>query len=231
MHEQNTHSDTAVIVMARYPILGQTKTRLARTLGDADTLALYRAFLTDLAQHHGEQPYTLCWTYTPANANYRELLEALAPGSVQKMRFFPQQGEGLGERLHYAFTWSRDQGYSYTFVIGSDSPHLQPETIAHAHAALDEADVVLGPADDGGYYLIGMKQAYDVFSGIPMSTPQVLAMTIASAQRQDLRVRTIETLSDVDELSDLHLLATRLQTNRTLAPATAAYLEHIRMIS
>ena len=234
MSNQEQTPDIAVVVMARYPTLGQTKTRLARTLGDNDTVYLYRAFLTDLIQHHASQAYTLCWTYTPNNVDYQTLVEAMAHGvsaSVQHMRYFPQQGADLAERLHYAFHWTHDQGYQYTFVIGSDSPQIRSETIAHARTALDEADVVLGPSDDGGYYLIGMKRPYDVFSNIPMSTSRVTAMTIESAQRQGLRVQTIETLFDVDEMPDLQRLAALLRQDRTLAPTTAAYLEQLRMIS
>jgi rSAM/selenodomain-associated transferase 1 len=227
-------TDTAVVVMARYPTLGQTKTRLARTLSDHDTVNLYRAFLTDLIRHHAGQVYTFCWTYTPANVDYQALIETLASAisaPVQGMCYFPQQGVDLGERLHHAFHWTHDRGYQYTFVIGSDSPHLRRETIAQARTVLDEADVVLGPADDGGYDLIGMKRPHDVFSNIPMSTPHVTTMTIEAAKRQGLRVQMIETLFDVDEMPDLQRLATLLMHDRTLAPATAAYLEHIRMIS
>ena len=230
MNEKEQLTDTAVIVMARYPMLGATKTRLARTLGDEKTVRLYRAFLTDLAHHHGKQAYTLCWAYTPANVDYRALIESLAPEQAQGMRYFPQQGEGLGERLLSAFHQVSDQGYRCMMVIGSDSPHIQPATIAQARAALDDSDVVLGPADDGGYYLLGMERPYDVFSGIPMSTPDVLTMTIEAAQHQELSVRVIESLFDVDEMPDLLRLATLLTYNRTLAPATAAYLEQIRMI-
>lgn len=234
MNNQEQITDTAVVVMARYPTQGQTKTRLARTLGDNDTVHLYRAFLTDLIHHHAGQAYTLCWTYTPNDVDYQTLIEALArsiSAPVQNMRYFPQQGADLGERLHYAFHWTHDQGYQYTFVIGSDSPQIRAETIAHARAALDEADVVPGPSDDGGYYLLGMKRPHDVFSNIPMSTSRVTAMTIEAAQRQGLRVQTIETLFDVDEMPDLQRLAVLLKQDRSLAPATASYLEHIRMIS
>lgn len=233
MSNQEQINDIAVVVMARYPTLGQTKTRLARTLGDNATIHLYRAFLTDLIQHHAGQPYTLCWTYTPSDVDYQTLIETLArsaSASTQHMRYFPQQGADLAERLHYAFHWTHDQGYQYTFVIGSDSPQIRPETIAHARAALDEADVVLGPSDDGGYYLLGMKRPHDVFSNIPMSTSRVTAMTIEAAQRQGLRVHAIETLFDVDEMPDLQRLAALLQQDRTLAPATASYLEQLRMI-
>ena len=232
MNTEEQSMDTAVVVMARYPTPGQTKTRLARTLGDNETVQLYRAFLSDIVLHHANQSYTLCWTYTPEDVDYQTLIETLVSSvPVKHMRYFPQQGADLGERLHYAFHWAHDQGYQNTIVIGSDSPQILPETIAHARTALDEADVVPGPSDDGGYYLLGMKRPYDVFSNIPMSTASVTAMTIEAAQRQGLRVQSIETLFDVDEMPDLQRLAALLTHNRSLAPVTAAYLEHIRIIS
>jgi glycosyltransferase A (GT-A) superfamily protein (DUF2064 family) len=83
---------------------------------------------------------------------------------------------------------------------------------------------VLGPADDGGYYLIAMRKPYDVFSGIPMSTAVVAQMTIEAARRQGLIVHLLETLFDVDELPDLQRLADLLTRDSTLAPVTAAHL-------
>ncbi len=217
-------SDTALVVMARYPEAGKTKTRLARVIGNEEANDLYRNFLIDLAQRFARQAYKLHWTYTPAEADYATFISALAPSHVHSMVCFPQQGADLGERLHYAFQWTHERQFSSTIVISSDSPHISREIIAEAHKALDHADVVLGPADDGGYYLIAMRKPYDVFSGIPMSTSVVLQRTIELAARQELIVHTLEPLFDIDELPDLLRLAELLRTDSTLAPATAAYL-------
>ena len=221
-------SDTALVVMARYPELGKTKTRLARTLGEQETLGLYRAFLGDIAQRHADQKYTLCWTYTPAEVKYQELVNTLTPVHTASMRYFPQEGAELGARIHHAFQWTQEQGFAYTILVSSDSPQISREHIAIARKALDEVDVVLGPSDDGGYYLLGMRVAHDVFSGIPMSTDVVAQMTIEAAQRQGLTVRLIEQLFDVDELPDLVRLAHMLMQDATLAPVTAAYLKTMR---
>ncbi len=94
-----------------------------------------------------------------------------------------------------------------------------------AREALDEADVVLGPANDGGYYLIAMCKPHDVFRGIPMSTSLVMQMTVDLAQRQGLKVDTLETLFDVDELSDLVRL---LRADSSLAPVTFTYLATLK---
>lgn len=235
-----TAADTALIIVARYPLPGTTKTRLARAIGDDAAIQLYRAFLTDLAlkfsrpeegANGAQRAFDLHWAYTPAGVDFAALLSSLAPRSLLPMRYFPQQGVGLGERLLSAFCYVHEQGYRRTILIGSDSPHISPAIVSKARAALDDADVVLGPAEDGGYYLIAMQQPYDVFRDIPMSTDKVLSMTIDLAERQGLRVRTLETSFDVDELPDLLHLAHVLQADSSAAPTTAAYLPTLPILS
>jgi rSAM/selenodomain-associated transferase 1 len=218
-------ADTALVIVARYPQVGTTKTRLARTLGNEETLQLYRAFLTDLALKFAGQPaHDLHWAYTPAGDDYIALMAELVPSLAGHMRFFPQKGAGLGERLHNAFGRMYTQGYERTIIIGSDSPHIGVDAITGASCALAKADVVLGPAEDGGYYLIAMRRPHDVFRDIPMSTSAVLRMTIERAQRRGLEVSLQETLFDIDELPDLERLAQLLRADASLAPATAAYM-------
>lgn len=223
--------DTALVVMARYPEAGKTKTRLARTIGQAEAAQLYQAFLTDLATRFaGQDDYRLHWAYTPTDVDYQSFVATLAPHYVHQMWCFPQQGTDFAERLHHAFRWTQQQGFERTILIGSDSPQIGHDIIERAQAALDHTDVVLGPADDGGYYLIAMHKPYDVFSGIPMSTAVVAQMTIEAAQRQGLKVHLLDSLFDIDELPDLQRLAQLLATDRTLAPATANYLTTMRSL-
>lgn len=221
--------DTALVIVARYPQAGTTKTRLARAIGDEATVRLYRAFLTDLAHRFaGNALYDLYWAYTPGEIDYAAFLATLAPSLAHSMRCFPQQGDEFGMCLLNAFRWTYERGYKRTILIGSDSPHIGADVIARAWDALDEADVALGPADDGGYYLIAMHQPHDVFQDIPMSTSQVLQLTIDLARRQGLRVSTLDTLFDVDEESDLARLAQLLRANASLAPVTATHLATIK---
>ena len=217
--------------MARYPEAGKTKTRLARSLGDAPVLLLYQAFLADLAQRFANhQSCTLIWAYTPGGSDFPMFANTLADGASGQQLCFPQQGTDLAERLHHAFQWSQQQGFQRTIVISSDSPHISRECIEQARGGLEHADVVLGPAQDGGYYLIAMRAPYDVFSGIPMSTSVVLQRTMATAEQQGLHVQLLETLFDVDELADLRCLAQLLEKDQALAPATAHQLMEMRNI-
>jgi uncharacterized protein len=220
--------DTALVIMARYPQVGTTKTRLARTFGDEETADLYKAFLTDLAEKFAGQACDLYWAYTPAEVDYLSFVATLAPTLIEHMHAFPQQGINFGARLHHTFQWAHSRGYQRTIVIGSDSPQIGLDVIIQAQKALDRADVVLGPADDGGYYLIAMRQPHDVFSNIPMSTSVVARMTIELAQNQGLKVHTLRNLFDIDELPDLMRLAHLLELDPTLAPNTATYLATIK---
>ena len=220
--------ETALVVMARYPQVGTTKTRLARTIGAEEVVRLYRAFLIDLVHKFAGQAYELYWAYTPAEVDYLSFLGTLAPSLLEHMHAFPQQGRDLGARLHHVFRWTHDRGYQATIVISSDSPHIGLHIVTQAQVALDTADVVLGPADDGGYYLIAMRRPYDVFSGIPMSTCLVAQQTIELAASQGLKVSTLEPVFDIDELPDLVRLAQLLESDSSLAPATAAYLASLR---
>jgi rSAM/selenodomain-associated transferase 1 len=220
--------DTALVVMARYPQVGTTKTRLARTIGHEEAVRLYRAFLTDLAQKFAGQACDLYWAYTPAEVDYLSFMATLAPSLIKYMHAFPQQGIDLGARLHHVFRWTHDRGYQRTIVIGSDSPQISLEIVKQSQKALDTADVVLGPADDGGYYLIAMRRPFDVFRDIPMSTSVVAQKTIELAQSQGLKVHTLENLFDIDEWPDLVRLAQLLETDSSRAPETATYLATIK---
>ncbi len=221
-------SDTALMIMTRYPELGKVKTRLARTLGDELTLRLYQSFLVDLATRFNETTHDLYWVSTPALPDFHSsLADRIAPIPLPGQSF-PQQGEDLGDRLLEAFRSIQRRGYHSAVLIGSDSPHISAHTIAKAFQALEDADVVLGPSVDGGYYLIAMREPYDVFSAIPMSTDAVLRLTIAKAQAQGLRVELLDSLLDVDEYADLLDLAQLLAADPVLAPATAACLAQVK---
>jgi rSAM/selenodomain-associated transferase 1 len=220
-------SDTALVIMARYPQKGMVKTRLARSIGDERTLQLYQAFLIDLAHRFAGSEFNVHWAYTPAQADFKRYLAELVPDVSQQWQCFPQEGEDFGARLHHAFRMTCPQPFRQTVLIASDSPHVSQAIIHQAQQALDEADVVLGPAEDGGYYLIAMREPHDVFTDIPMSTEVVLEMTLAKARGQGLTTRLLAPLFDVDEVTELVRLAALLQQEQALAPATAIFLEQI----
>ncbi|HLG60553.1 MAG TPA: TIGR04282 family arsenosugar biosynthesis glycosyltransferase [Ktedonosporobacter sp.] len=221
-------SDVALVIMARYPEKGKIKTRLARSIGEEGTLCLYQAFLTDLAWRFANWTCHLHWAYTPPEADFNAFVASLATLDASSISSFAQEGPDLGARLYHAFRFTQSRQFQRTILIGSDSPQISRTIITQAQEALDSVDVVLGPAEDGGYYLIAMKEPHDLFSDIPMSTDAVLRMTLERAQRLGLSVHLLEPLFDVDELPELLRLVHLLQERSYLAMATAAQIAQLK---
>jgi len=168
------------------------------------------------------------WAYTPAERNFEAWLARAVPEQRAWMSTFPQVGDDLGARLLHAFRQGYARGFKRVIVISSDTPQLSLQMIEDAYRELDGADIVLGPADDGGYYLIGMHRPHDVFSGITMSTELVLQQTLEVAHRQNLHVRLIEQIFDIDEAADLRRLQAVLEKEPELAPVTAAQIARMK---
>lgn len=208
--------------MARYPQVGEGKTRLARAVGAAGAYRLYCAFLQDIDRRFAHGRRTLIWAFYPPNADFA----ALTGGSS---RCLPQQGGDLGERMHHCFRTLCGEGFDCVIMIGADVPHVRDEWLDEAEAALREADLVLGPTDDGGYYLIAARAPHDVFSGIPMGSDRVLAETLRKATAAALRVHLLPRSFDIDEAGDLARLRNLLRSKdcRVHLPRTAALLAEV----
>jgi uncharacterized protein len=217
-----TRDARALVVVAKYPQPGQVKTRLAAVIGAAAACALYRAFLGDLEARLSAAGYPPLWAYTPAEAPF-----AAVVGGPE--RCFPQVGPDLNARLRNVFRALLDAGWQQIAIISSDTPHLPLAWLAEAYAALAEHDLVLGPADDGGYSLIAMAAAHEVFEGVAMGSARVLAQTLALADALGLRTHLLGSIFDVDEPADLVRLAAALQDPALAAslPRTAGALEEL----
>jgi len=203
--------------MAKHPEPGRVKTRLAAAFGAERACALYRAFVLDLAERLRTLPYAVTWAFWPAAAPFADVL----PG----VRCRPQRGRDLGERLAGAVAAAFAEAPGPVLVIGADAPHVPAESLAEAARALGgTADVVLGPAEDGGYYLIGLREPADLFAGIAWSTPSVLAATRGRAERLGLRTHLLPPSFDVDEPADLLRLRALLDRGDAYLPRTAALL-------
>jgi len=210
--------------MARYPEPGRVKTRLARVLGAGAAADLYRAFLLDLADRLLALPYPVTWAVDPPTAPFATLV----PGASCRA-----QGDGdLGARMARSFDGEFAARPGSVAIIGADAPHLPADALAETDLVLGrEADVVLGPADDGGYYLIGLaRPAPALFTDIPWSTSAVLAATIARAEAGGLRTHLLPGSFDVDEPSDIARLAALLARGDVSLPRTAAVLRGLRSV-
>lgn len=217
-----------LMVVAKKPAAGQTKTRLCPPLTGETAAALYECFLRDTLDIMRMTPQvTRCVVYLPADA--ASYFRAIAPDFV----LMHQQGADLGTRLDNLLTEALRQGASAAVVMDSDSPTLPAAYLTEAFMRLAEgADVVLGPCDDGGYYLIGLKQPQPrLLREVPMSTPTVLRDTLHIAEELRLRVALLPTWYDVDTAAELQRLNQELQgtsaAESLISPAhqTRAFLQ------
>jgi rSAM/selenodomain-associated transferase 1 len=187
-----------LLVFAKYPEAGHCKTRLARGMGVANALLVYRALLEHTLKVVRALPCRkVLMADPPAHAQDGS---DWAPGMDA---YFPQAPGDLGERLAAAFAESFARGAGKSIVIGCDCPQISKESIVSSFTALDDRDAVLGPTDDGGYYLLGLKEARPaLFRNIPWSTGQVLEKTLNILKFQSLSYISLNAFSDVDTLED-----------------------------
>ena len=201
----------ALALMAKVPFAGEVKTRLTPPLTSEEAAKLSMCFLRDMTMNlrdlkgEGREAVVL---YTPADA--QKLLRGLVPSDF---RLLAQRGETLGERLINAAAELLSDRFEAVCLINSDSPTLPGEILMTAASLLaQEGDrVVLGPSQDGGYYLIGLKRPHRyLFDRIAWSTADVLAHTIERAAEIDLPVELLRTWYDVDNEATLRVLCDEL---------------------
>ena len=183
-----------VLVFQRNEVLGKVKTRLAAGVGEEQAMEIYRYLL---------------------NKTYLALKEITVPVTTYFSEFIPenpihsaenkqvQVGGDLGERMRNAFVAHLESGMEKVVLIGTDCPSLEGTHLVQAFEALEHSDLVLGPARDGGYYLIGMKRRADfLFEGITWSSELVLSQTLTLAAEQGLHSSLLPILEDIDSLED-----------------------------
>lgn len=184
-----------IITFTRNPELGKVKTRLAKTIGNPSALTIYKKLLK-----HTEsvlRPLT-CDKAVYYSVKIREN-DIWDSNIYQKHQ---QNGEDLGERMANAFKNSFKNEYQKIIIVGSDLYDLKTEHINQAFEALKNNDVVLGPAEDGGYYLLGMKQFYPkLFQNKNWGTSSVLKETLDNLEQEN--VFLLDTLNDIDVYDDI----------------------------
>ena len=206
-----------LLVFARVPELGKVKTRLAAAIGDERALAVYQALLADTLRSVGtstaQTEIEVAWAPT-ASANGETLRRAFGDRTLSM-----QTGANLGDRMAMAFSerffFHRAQKI---IAIGVDEPRLDSETIDHAFALLDSCEWVIGPASDGGYYLIGCRApAFEsaVFHEIEWGTEKVLAATLEKIRSWGSTVAVLPRRSDVDTVEDLNAFAAHAEDEQS----------------
>ncbi|MCE9662517.1 TIGR04282 family arsenosugar biosynthesis glycosyltransferase [Halomonas sp. M5N1S17] len=194
-------ADVMLAVLAKAPLPGQAKTRLIPTLGAEGAARLHERLLRrTLEIARATMPRVTLWT---ALAHHHPLFLELA--DTYRIELRPQPHGDLGQRMLHALAAMPGPG----LVIGTDCPVLTPTLLRRCHAALNDADVVCLPAEDGGYGLIAMHRTEArLFSGIDWSTERVMSQTAHAAAKLGLRLRCLDTVWDVDRPEDLARLAT-----------------------
>ncbi len=191
-------------VFVKAPVAGRVKTRLAADLGPVRAAELYRRLGRQVvAATIADTHQTVVWYASPAGGRLvRAWLDGLGVSG-----FNAQPDGDLGDRLRAAFASHFREGACRVVVIGSDCPGVDRGVIRDAFAALDVHDVVLGPARDGGYYLVGMKALHEpLFQGLSWSSFAVLNETRAAARSLGLTCRLLSPLRDVDTIADARAL-------------------------
>ncbi len=186
-----------LLIFVKHPIPGQVKTRLAKTVGNNRALAIYQKLLE----------------YTLEQAEGTKAAKAIFYGNevpsgdlwdeAGYQRFLQVEGD-LGTRMQHAFAWGFEQGYSRIQVIGSDCPGVTSELLQEGFEALATHDLVLGPAQDGGYYLLGMNSPfYGIFEKKSWSTDRLFGESVISIFQGKKSFCLLPELSDIDHEGDL----------------------------
>jgi len=201
----------ALIVVAKRPSVGKTKTRLSPPLSGSEAAGLYQCFLLDtldLMRHVQDVQPVLAYLPYGSESFFR----GIAPPGFDLV---PQSGDNLGQHLDNVLRSCLGLGYSQAVVMNSDGPTLPVEYLALAFEKLNDpaVDVVLGPSEDGGYYLIGLKSpCSDLFDGITMSTHTVAQETLRRAEENSLGISCLPSWHDVDTPRELEDLIAELST-------------------
>ncbi len=234
---QTGQADAAFVIFAKAPIPGQVKTRLCPPLTPDEAATLHGSFVLDqlertkaaIAKFRLPAVHVLACAPSSTHVFFKIL------GERQGVRLLDQEGADLGARMHASFMKLFADGFRRVILVGTDVPSLP---LAHYREACDSLathELVLGPARDGGYYLIGLTQPVaELFHDIPWSTDHVLATTRERAAGRDLKTALLPTWQDVDTLDDLRAVirdsaaeSHRPQAERTFSMRTAGALSLI----
>lgn len=188
-----------ILVFLKAPITGSVKTRLANSIGDSEALNIYSQLVERQLAALPEK-YRIEIHFTPPK--HEGLVREWLGDACD---YYPQSDGDLSDRLKFASAESFKRGSESVFCIGGDCPNLGPAQFATALAQLAGAkDIVFGPTEDGGYYLVGMRAPHlEVFEDIPWSSRDTLTVSVEKATSLGLNVHFLETLYDVDTIDEL----------------------------
>jgi rSAM/selenodomain-associated transferase 1 len=194
---------STVVVIAKAPVAGTVKTRLSPALSPRSAAAVAAAALAD----------TLDAVRAAPTARRVLALAGVLPSLPPGFEVITQHGNGLGERLAAAFT---DAGPGPVLLVGMDTPQITPAVLGRALTQLSRSPAVIGPADDGGWWALGLRDVRHaaVLADVPMSTSDTAARTVAALQRRGVDVTGLPVLRDVDTIADATSVAAEAPATR-----------------
>jgi rSAM/selenodomain-associated transferase 1 len=217
--------DRCLAMMIRYPEPGKVKTRLAKSCGDAFAAELYGYFVDDLLETLAGGNHHLEIFFTPPPKS-REIGKRFG----ERFSYTPQQGGDIGERMENAFRLCFAKGFATALLIGSDFPDLTAPAVEEAFDALEKGcDAVVGPALDGGYYLVGFHAATfepGVFRKMTWGKDNVCEETLKRLQARGRRVHLAQEWQDIDTGEDLAALQARHEDTAFARSRTMVFLRH-----
>jgi rSAM/selenodomain-associated transferase 1 len=211
------------MLFVKLPEKGRVKSRLARHVGEDAALSLYENMVLDAIDmlKRGRFPFRIC--YTPPDAR-DQMTEWLG----REYYCLPQTGDDLGDRMDEAFADVFSGDVEEALLIGSDIPGLTTGIIEEAFASLVTHDAVIGPADDGGYYLIGFRKntfTPGIFHDMVWSTSTVFRITMDKLHDASRKVHILSELTDVDTVEDLKTLLSQVRGQASEPSRTRSFLE------
>ena len=222
IEDMETKTDR-LIIFVKWPEKGRVKTRLSAAFGEEAVLEIYRCFVEDIIGTVKRSGFRLLIAYYPEDAG-----EKIAVWLGDDNDYILQVGADLGAKMSNAFRLVFERGVSRAVLIGSDFPDLPAEIISDAFSALKSEHAVIGPAKDGGYYLIGFRLdtfSSEVFDGIPWSTAEVLERTMSIFTREGLDVHQLPFWRDIDRPEDIVELVKQNMGKPFMQSKTMAYLQ------
>jgi len=215
-----------VLFFVKWPEKGKVKTRLAREIGSEHAVNLYRCFILDLADKLKKlsQDVILCYSPQNANAMFRSWLG-------DQFAYFPQPDGDLGMRMKKSFDQAFENGYKQAVLIGSDCPDLPEEFLKQAFTELKHADAVIGPAVDGGYWLIGFQSRSfypHVFEGVSWSMETVFAETMKKFSQKKINAAVLPKWMDIDTITSLFEWYESYEPSSLRASHTWTYMKSMK---
>jgi uncharacterized protein len=200
-------ADSCVIIFVKYPVPGQVKTRLAKSIGDEAAAGFYKCCVEDTIAGLKDKRSPIHICFDPQHTK-----ELFSDWLGKRFNYFPQRGKDLGDKMKCAFEDVFRGSFNRAVVIGSDSPDLPAEFIEQAISALRRTTSVIGPSSDGGYYLIGFNKddfLPQVFDEISWSTDAVLRQTIDILNRHNRTFSLLPEWHDIDTIEDVRAMMLR----------------------